>query len=69
MSDSYRANRGLCPNESHGARKAAVRLSWPSGRWQPTTACRSCLRDQLAVTLGEGLAILIEPVSEAAMSP
>ena len=53
----------LCPNLAHAARKAAVRVSWPAGRFRPVTACRSCMRYHLAVALEEGIAILIEPMT------
>jgi hypothetical protein len=36
-----------CGNENHDPRKAVVRLSWPGGRFKPTTACASCLRNAL----------------------
>jgi hypothetical protein len=32
----------LCGNDEHKPRIAAYRVTWPSKRFNPTTACRSC---------------------------
>jgi hypothetical protein len=35
----------LCDNtDGHHPRPAVVRVSWPGGRFQPATACASCLQ-------------------------
>lgn len=52
-----------CGNEDHTRPvKAVARMSWPDGRFQPTTACATDLRWHTRYSLGEGHPVLIEPV-------
>jgi hypothetical protein len=57
-----------CANGDHAPRAAAVRTSWPDGRFKPGYDCRSCLRNLITwyVTGGEDgqqHALLIEPLT------
>jgi hypothetical protein len=57
-------DRVLCRNEDHGRPTTAVaHLSWPDGRFGPTTACASDLRWQVWDSLNEGHPVLVEPAS------
>ena len=65
----------LCGNEGHledgpYMPPAVVRVSFPDGRFKPTTACRQCLRDMLGDYLDadpdnyQSIAIHIVPVGK-----
>lgn len=54
-----------CGNEYHTRQvKAVARLSWPDGRFNPTTACATCLRWHTRDCIDEGHAVLVEPLAE-----
>jgi hypothetical protein len=54
----------FCSNEDHIRPVPAVaKLSWPDGRFRPTTACRSDLRRILLTSLlDEKQTVLVEPI-------
>jgi len=65
------AKRPDCTNEDgHAPRPAVVRTTWPSGRFNPGYACRSCLRMLItlyvtgpdAIRYGGPYALTIEPL-------
>ena len=56
--------RVMCRNEDHTRPTPAVaRLSWPDGRYRPTTACVGDMEWQIRMSLDEGHPVLIEPIS------
>ncbi|TMS00136.1 hypothetical protein [Nonomuraea basaltis] len=63
MADTKIDTRIPCGNEDHEERTPAVaRLSWPDGRFRPTTACREDLEDTFLEAIDERLTLLIEPI-------
>jgi hypothetical protein len=57
--------RVVCANEDHGRPTTAVaRLSWPDGRYSPTTACVSHLQWAVRDSLDVSHVVLVEPVHE-----
>lgn len=55
-----------CANEDHARRTRAVsRMSWPSGRFKPTTGCVGCTKWQVDESIREGLTVIVEPVDDA----
>ena len=42
-------DRLLCDNEDHGPRPAYAAVTWPDGRFRGSRACRSCLRQLVAL--------------------
>jgi hypothetical protein len=58
------AQRVLCRNEDHGRPTTAVAsLSWPDGRYRPTTACVGDLAWHVRYSLDEDHPVLVEPAS------
>jgi hypothetical protein len=56
--------RVVCANEDHVRPTTAVaRLSWPDGRFGPTTACVGDMQWQVWDSLNEGRPVLVEPAS------
>ncbi|MEV8638958.1 hypothetical protein AB0395_45620 [Streptosporangium sp. NPDC051023] len=54
-----------CRNEDHTESVPAVaRLSWPDGRFNPTTACAEDLEMIVSNSLDDGHVVLVEPVAE-----
>lgn len=63
MADTKTETRIPCGNPDHdGHAPAVARLSWPDGRYRPTTACRSDLEASFEEAAEEGLTLLIEPI-------
>ncbi|MFF0864199.1 hypothetical protein ACFYUV_20740 [Nonomuraea sp. NPDC003560] len=63
MAETKIETRVPCGNEDHDEPTPAVaRLSWPDGRYRPTTVCREDLEDMLGEAVEEPLALLIEPI-------
>lgn len=63
MAETKIETRVPCGNPDHDERTPAVaRLSWPDGRYRPTTACREDLEDTLWEAIDERLALIIEPI-------
>ena len=65
------AFRGLvmCGNEDHSPPRAAIAaMSWPDGRFKPTTACAPCLRLHVLMSVdgthGEKHPVLVSPLPE-----
>jgi hypothetical protein len=53
-----------CGNEDHPrAKQAVARLSWPDGRFRPTTGCRSCVAWCVREAIAEGVPVLVEPIT------
>ena len=56
-----------CDNEDHARPTPAIaRLSWPDGRYNPTTVCVGDLTWSVRNSLDEGHVVLIEPTTEHA---
>lgn len=54
----------MCGNEDHPRPTAArARLSWPDGRYVPTTACAGDLDWTIRGSLKEGHPVLVEPAA------
>ncbi|MEV7013341.1 hypothetical protein [Streptosporangium sp. NPDC051022] len=54
-----------CRNEDCAERTPAVaRVSWPDGRYNPTTACAEDLEVIVSNSISEGHVVLVEPVTE-----
>ncbi|WP_405149503.1 hypothetical protein OG589_14755 [Sphaerisporangium sp. NBC_01403] len=53
----------MCGNEDHARPVPAVaRMSWPDGRFRPTTACAIDLRVHTRSSIEDGHPVLVEPV-------
>lgn len=62
---SLTADVALCANSSHFQRtKAVARLSFPDGRYNPTTACSGCLDQQVRQARLEVYPIRIDPIGD-----
>lgn len=60
----------MCGNPDHeeygkGPVKAIARVTWPSGRFRPTTACKADLRRQVNEAIREGRSIHINMIEES----
>jgi hypothetical protein len=60
----------MCGNPDHeeygsGPVKAVARVSWPSGRFRPTTSCKTDLRRQVNEAIREGRSIHIDMIEES----
>lgn len=54
----------ICGNEDHPRpTRAVARLSWPDGRFKPTTGCVGCMNWSVRMSLDEGHPILVEPLT------
>lgn len=60
----------VCAYEDHARPTTAVaRLSWPDGRYKPTTACVSHTQWTIRDSLDVGHVVLVEPVREHERTP
>lgn len=56
----------LCSNENHTQTTVAIAtITWPDGRYRPTSGCTGCVRQMIDDAIKEGWAIAIEPIPEA----
>jgi hypothetical protein len=56
--------RLLCRNEDHLRPTPAIaRLSWPDGRYKPTTACVGDMSWMVRMSLDDGDPVLVEPAT------
>ncbi|WP_031166005.1 hypothetical protein [Streptosporangium roseum] len=53
-----------CSNPDHARpTPAIVHMSWPDGRYRPTTACIGDMQDHVRASVDEGHPVLLQPVT------
>lgn len=63
MGDTKIETHVPCRNPDHDEPTPAVaRVSWPDGRYRPTTVCREDLEDSFLEAIDERQALLVEPI-------
>jgi hypothetical protein len=63
MAETKTETRVPCRNPDHDEHTPAiVRVSWPDGRYRPTTACRKDLEDRCWEAIDDRLALIMEPI-------
>jgi len=66
VTDPMTPERVLCANPDHPRPKDAVaRLTFPDGRFRPTTGCRGDVAWMVRDAIDEGRPILVEPITAA----